>query len=94
MSRNIVQCWIKLGAACSSQKAFVSVQSPLKMLRAPFLWKEPSSVTSLKMHVLLGQHGSVVELQSMNQEVMVRFLVRAHAHVAGPVPSRGRAGGI
>lgn len=35
------------------------------------------------------QHGSVVECQSMNQEIMVRFLVGAQARVAGSVQAGG-----
>ena len=38
-------------------------------------------------------HGSVIDCQPMNQEVTVWFLVGAHAHVAGSMPSVGCAGG-
>lgn len=38
-------------------------------------------------------HGSVVEHQSMSQEAMAQFLVRAHAWIVDSVPSRGCAGG-
>nr|KAF6267572.1 hypothetical protein mMyoMyo1_011555 [Myotis myotis] len=37
--------------------------------------------------------GSVAEHRPMNQEVTVRFPVRAHAQVAGSIPSVGPAGG-